>query len=214
MYRIATQQDIPGIVRLWQQAFGETPVLPEAPCFVAEQDGQVVGMLHALPQIFLSGKAYKAAYLYAIATEKAYRGRGICRSLMAYAEQTLDVDCCILVPARESLFRFYEALGYETAFYRHKTSFPGGEEISREDYLLLREQLLRHTPHMVYEDLHYAQKIYGLKFYRTKSGIAAASEEFTAEVLPRDLGGAPCGMIKWLHKGETFQNGYLGFTLE
>ena len=214
MYRIATKQDIPGIAALWQQAFHETPLLPDFPCFVAEYGGKIVAMVHAWMQKLQAGKTYTAAYLYAVATDKAFRGQGICRGLMAYAEKTLDADCCILVPAESSLFDFYEALGYETAFLRNKTSFPGGEEISMEEYLQRREVLLSATAHVVYDDLSYAQSIYGLRFYRTDTGICAASEHFTAENLPADLGHSPCGMIKWLRKGEPIQNGYLGFTLE
>lgn len=214
MYRIATKQDIPGIAALWQQAFHETPLLPDGPCFVAEQDGRVVAMVHVLMQKVQAQKTYTAAYLYAVATDEAFRGRGICRELMAYAERTLDADCCILVPAHKSLFSFYEKLGYRTAFTRNKTSFPGGNEISMEEYLLRREVLLSATAHVVYDDLHYAQRIYGLRFYKTACGIAAASDSFTAENLPDDLGDTPCGMIKWLRQEQPIQNGYLGFTLE
>ena len=214
MYRLATEKDIPGIIALWQEAFHETPILPDGVCYVAQLDGQVAAMLHALPQTLRLGRDYKAYYLYAVATKKAYRGQGLCRNLMAYAEAQLPADCCILVPATESLFGFYEALGYRTAFTRNKTSFRGGEEISMEDYLTLREELLRRTPHVVYHDLSYPQRLYDLKFYKTSTGICAASDRFTAERLPEDLGTAPCGMIKWRAAGEEVCGAYLGFTLE
>ena len=213
MYRIATEKDIPGITQLWQEAFHETPVLPDCISFVGEEDGEVVCMLHALPQMLKARHDHKAYYLYAIATKKAYRGRGLCRSLMAYAEQTLDADCCVLVPASESLFDFYGSLGYETAFTRHRSQFAGGEEISQGEYLALREQLLP-MAHMVYDDLSYAQKIYGLTFYRTPTGICAASDGFTAERIPEDLSDAPYGMLKWLRSAEPVQNAFLGFSLE
>lgn len=214
MYRLATKQDIPGITALWQEAFHETPILPDCDCFVAELDGRIVGMLFAMPQKLKSKALYKAVYFYAVATKEEYRGRGICRALMAYAEAHTDADCCVLVPASESLFDFYEKLGYKTAFYRKKTPFPGGAEISMEEYLLLREQLLSEEVHMVYDDLRYAQRIYGLKFYKTAGGICAASEAHTAETLPEDLGGKRYGMIKWLREEEAFQDAYLGFALD
>jgi len=82
-----------------------------------------------------------------------------------------------------------------------------------EAYLEKRERLLT-MPHVVYEDLSYAQKIYGLKFYETIDGICAASEHFTAENLPQDLGDTPCGMIKWLRNEESMEKAYLGFALD
>lgn len=213
MYRLATTEDIPGIVSLWQQAFHETPVLPDGLCFVAETDGQIAAMLHALPQMLRGKGDHKAYYLYAVATRKEYRRQGLCRGLMAYAEAQLDADCLMLVPAETSLFAYYEALGYKSAFYRNKTPFSGGEEISMAQYLHLREQLLS-VPHVVYDDLGYAQRIYGLKFYKTPTGICARSESFTAETLPEDVGGKPYGMIKWLRDEEPLKAAYLGFGLE
>lgn len=213
MYRLARNEDIPGICELWREAFHEEPTLPSCDCFVAEEAGNIAGMLFAMPQKLKIGQLHKAVYFYAIATLKAYRGRGICRDLMAYAEKMVDADCCMLVPASKELFDFYGKLGYKTAFYRNKIPFSQGTEISMEEYLEKREQLLT-IPHVVYDDLSYAQTIYNLKFYETIDGICAASEHFTAENLPRDLGDIPCGMIKWLRKEEPFDHGYLGFTLE
>ena len=213
MYRLARKEDIPGICELWREAFHEEPTLPDCDCFVAEQDGNIAGMLFSMPQKLKIEQLHKAVYFYAIATLKAYQGRGICRKLMAYAEKSVDADCCMLVPASESLFDFYGTLGYETAFYRNKTAPLKGQELSMEAYLEKRERLLT-IPHVVYDDLSYAQKIYGLKFYETIDGICAASEHFTAENLPHDLGDTPCGMIKWLKNEEPFDNAYLGFTLE
>lgn len=214
MYRLAEKQDLPGILALWQEAFHETPILPECTSFVAECDGQVAAMVHALPQLLRAQTDCKAAYLYAIATKKEYRGRGLCRGLMAYAERMLDADCCVLVPAEERLFSFYESLGYKTAFFRSRTQGEAAAELSMAEYLRRREALLRHTPHMVYEDLSYAQRLYGLKFYETKEGITAKSLTYTAETLPGDQGGAPYGMIKWLRGERPMEKAYLGFSLE
>lgn len=213
MYRIATEKDIPGIVQLWREAFHETPVLPDCISFVAQIDGVIAGMLHALPQVLRGSADHKAAYLYAIATKEQYRGQGICRGLMAYAELTLDADCCVLVPANDGLFDFYRELGYETAFTRSRTHFTGGTPVTMEEYLRLREQLLP-VPHMVYDELSYAQRIYGLTFYKTPTGCCAASEHFTCERIPEDLSCAPYGMIKWLRNEEPIRNAFLGFSLE
>lgn len=212
-YRLAAGQDIPGITALWEEAFHETPVLPDGACYVAQTGSEIVGMLFALPQTLKAETEHKAVYFYAIATKEAYRGRGICRNLMAYAERHVDADCCMLVPASDSLFSFYKSLGYETVFFKERTPFAGGTEISMTRYLAKREAFLP-LPHVVYDDLSYAQKIYGLRFYETSDGICAASDNLTAENLPHDLGTRPHGMIKWLKNEEAFTNGYLGFALD
>ena len=153
-----------------------------------------------------------------MATLPEFRGRGLQRQLSSYAEKVMAErggEFCCLVPAEESLFRFYEKQGYVVAFTRTRTVFPGGEPISAADYVRLRAQILT-VPHMVYDlrMLEYAAEVYGLTFYRTATGIAAAGEHYTAEVLPEDAGGAPFAMIKWLAAEKPLKNAYLGLPLE
>ena len=79
--------DIPALKALWKQAFGDTDaeidsffktVYPEATGFCAEEDGAVIAMLFALPLTLAHGEeTQKAAYLYAVATDEAFRGRGV-----------------------------------------------------------------------------------------------------------------------------------------
>ena len=139
---------------------------------------------------------------------------------MAFAEDDLrkrGFACCVLTPGELGLFDFYESLGYGIAFTRARTLFSGGTPISLTEYLTRREQLLQ-VPHMVYDrqTLIYAADIYGLTFYETAGGIAAAAPCYTAEVLPQDSEGArfAYGMIKWLETPRTLQDAYLGFALE
>jgi len=71
---------------------------------------------------------------------------------------------------------------------------------------------------MVYDraTLAYAADVYGLTFYETDTGIAAAAPRYTAEMLPEDTEGTrfAYGMIKWLDEPRELQNAYLGFALE
>ena len=223
-FRIANPADVPGIAALWQEAFGDSrdaveqffESFPDCRSFVAECDGVIVSMVHALPQMLSPDTP--AAYIYAVATAKERRGQGLCRQLMTFAEEDLrekGFSLCVLTPGEPSLFRFYESLGYETAFYRSRNPFPGGEEISLEAYAALREKFLT-APHVVYDEntLRYAQSVYGLRFYRTETGIAAAGDRYTAEVLPEDVNGGPYAMAKWLLNSQTLPKAYLGFGLE
>jgi len=226
MLRMANTADLSGIILLWQEAFGDSEQavrfffrsFPNCLSYVAEEDGAVVSMVHALPQI--CSPDIPAAYIYAVATAKTHRGKGLCRRLMAHAEKDLKARgfaCCVLTPGEPGLYAYYENLGYRTAFARRRTPFPGGKSISLEEYMLRREKLLQ-EPHMIYDKtvLSYAASVYGLTFYETDRGVAAASPCYTAEVLPEDLEGerVSCGMIRQLagHASETL--GYLGFALE
>lgn len=226
MFRIAEKQDRPGMIALWQEAFGDGQKqvedffqsFPNCLSYVAEEDGRILSMVHALPQILRAEDDLQAAYVYAVATAKDARGRGLCTGLMSFAEDDLrrsGFACTALTPGEPSLFGFYEKLGYETVFFRSRTAFGGGREVSAADYARLRKD---HLPvaHMVYDvrTLEYARNIYGLRFYETSGGCAAAGASYTAEVLPDDCGGAPHAMVKWLRREKPLKEAYLGFSLE
>ena len=224
MLRIAQPEDLPSLTALWEEAFGDSPnavarfyeAFPRCRCYAAEAEGQVVSMVNVLPQTL--SPDLPAAYVYAVATAQTHRNRGLCRALMSFAEENLKQQgfaCTVLTPGEPELFRFYENLGYEAAFIRNRTAFPGGVPVSIEAYAVLREKLLT-VPHMVYDlpTLEYAANAYGLTFYQTETGIAAAGEHYTAEVLPEDVGGKPFAMVKWLTEPKPLQNAYLGMALE
>lgn len=227
-YRPAYGADRPAMAALWQQVFGDSPetirafydAFPQCRAVVAENKaGDVVAVVHVLPQTLALDRGPRpVAYLYAVATRPDYRGRGICRGLMAFCEALLarlGYALAILTPAEPSLFGYYGSMGYETAFFRRRTPFPGGREIGWEEYHRRREALLT-EPHITYGPEYYAylQQAYGIRFYETDDGIAAAAEGYTGEVLPQDLGGAPFAMAKWLISPRPFPPGYLGFALE
>lgn len=224
MFFLAEQSHREGIISLWSETFGDSreavegffAAFPHCISYVAVENGQVVAMAHALPQLLSPDT--KAAYLYAVATDKNHRGRGLCRTLMAFAETDLKArgfGACVLTPGEPSLFRFYENLGYQTEFFRHRTAFEGGSPISLQEYARRRETLVT-VPHMVYDEatLTYAQQLYGLTFYETPTGIAAAGAAYTAEVLPEDMGGEPFAMVKWLTNPRSISDGFLGLSLE
>jgi len=226
MLRSATKSDLPGILVLWQEAFGDSPEsvsyffksFPNCISYVTEEDGEIVSMVHALPQTL--SPDLPAAYVYAVATLRSHRGRGLCRDLMAFAEADLrsrGFACCVLAPAELGLFDYYETMGYRVAFTRRRVPFSGGSPISLTAYLTKREQMLEEA-HMVYDRaaLVYAADVYGLTFYETTTGIAAAAPHYTAEVLPEDTAGSrfAYGMIKWLAEPRPLKNAYLGFALE
>lgn len=157
-------QDLPRLMALWQEAFGDTP---EETAFyfhyrhrhenmlVFESANTVHGMLSLLPvKLVFNGREWPARYIFAVATAFDSRGRGISSALLEEAHrQSLEAGCAatLLVPAEASLFGYYQKRGYETAFHIAEKEFfkeilNGSQEAARlepcgaEDYLAIRNQ--------------------------------------------------------------------------
>ena len=117
------------LTALWRSCFPDSEAVVETfwrkteghlLAFAALDGETPVSMLCALPAALIDdcGEALRAVYLYAVCTAPAYRRRGLCAALLAYAENELrDYDACMLVPDGEAMFRYYEKRGYRTAFY-------------------------------------------------------------------------------------------------
>lgn len=119
-----TPAQIPGLKALWQEAFGDPEEFLTAffikgfspcRCRCITEEGHIKAALYWF-DCTLQGQKY--AYLYAVATVKSDRGRGLCTALMEDTHALLRSSGyagVILVPGERSLFRFYERLGYQTA---------------------------------------------------------------------------------------------------
>ena len=112
---------LPELRNLWKEAFGDTDAYLDlffgtgyspTRCRCVTEEGHVAAALYWL-DVFCDGQ--KMAYIYAVATGKAYRGRGLCRMLM---EDTHNVLCsrgvygAVLSPGDAGLARMYGTLGY------------------------------------------------------------------------------------------------------
>jgi ribosomal protein S18 acetylase RimI-like enzyme len=68
----------------------------------------------------------KCAYIYGVATDEKYRGRGFMSKIFDEIEISVKKNCkdtvlfLYLVPASENLFLMYEKLGFQTGFYLEK----------------------------------------------------------------------------------------------
>lgn len=142
--------------RLWKQAFGDTDQFLDSfftfgfspdRCRQITIDGKVVSALYWFDCSF-SGK--RIAYLYAVATDKAFRGQGLCRILMEDTHRhlkALGYEGAFLVPVASDLFSFYEQLGYRVcSSIREFTCKASGTAslrfITAEDYIRLRSKYL------------------------------------------------------------------------
>lgn len=148
--------DIHALRTLWKQAFGDsdsfldsffaTGYSPDR-CRALTVDGQLAAALYWFD---CSWNDQPVAYLYAIATDEAFRGQGLCKALMADTHrhlQQLGYQGAILVPAEHSLFSFYERLGYRTCGYVREFTAEAGKptqlrKLDVAEYAKLRRQYL------------------------------------------------------------------------
>ena len=149
--------DIPKLRTLWHEVFGdsdafldaffETAFSPDRAMAVYVND-KIVSMLY-----WFSCECWgkPMAYIYAVATDATYRGRGICRRLMECTHQKLSRDGyvgAILVPSEKSLFDFYGKMGYKTATYINKFTCKPSDvaleltPIKTDEYEMLRKAYL------------------------------------------------------------------------
>jgi len=150
-------QSTSALHRLWKQAFGDTDDYIQSffrfgfhpdRCLCAYQDSQLAAALYWFD---CSCEGQRFAYLYAVATDTAFRGQGICRALIAYTHrhlQDLGYAGAILVPGSKALFGMYEKFGYRCfggikKFSRAAAQLPFPVRIvTQEEYTKLRRQLL------------------------------------------------------------------------
>lgn len=196
---------VPALVDLWMEAFGEEKeavlpffreIFPLCRAWQAEEDGALCAMAYALPQPVTDGKCrLPAAYLYAVATKKEYRGKGIASRLLQEMEQSLRDEGfagLLLVPANPGLFSFYEKLGLVPFSFRGWVTVTAGageaETCTPEEYLALREEFLQNTPHNVPP----AAVLNHLELFRWQGGCGAAERTEGGTVF-RELLGDPIG---------------------
>ena len=189
------KENIPALTHLWADSFGDpesfiakffrTGYAPER-SLLAEENGQLLAALYWFDCLW-EGK--KVAYLYAIATDSAFRGKGICTALMQHAHQHLQT-CgyagALLVPADEALERFYSKMGYRQLPLSQVPQLQtptASEKITPAEYLHLREQFLpkggvQHTA----AAMEYLSTF--ACFYRNDAGISCGDPTYPLEYLP------------------------------
>ncbi len=112
---------IPLLKNLWAEAFGDSPAYIDlffsaaySPnrCLCITEGAEVLAAAHWL-RCQQADRQY--AYIYAVATAKVHRGRGLCRRLMSAIHERLAAEGfagAILVPGDNSLPQMYANMGY------------------------------------------------------------------------------------------------------
>ena len=150
-------EQIPQLRSLWKEAFGDEDAFldlffdngfsPDR-CRCVTLEGQVAAALYWLN---CQCNGQKIAYLYAVATRKSCRGKGLCAALMADTHSLLTqmgYAGAVLVPGDAGLFRLYGKIGYETCSAITEISCSAGakpvplEAVGPEEYARLRRELL------------------------------------------------------------------------
>ena len=204
---------IPGLRNLWKKAFGDTDEFLDlffstayAPdrCRCIAEGEEAQSVLYWF-DCYLDEE--KIAYIYAVATDPACRGRGLCRTVM---EDTMEVlrsrgyAGAILLPQEEWLIAMYAGMGFEPCTTVTEKWFPAGEEISacqidETEYALLRREYLPQGG--VIQEGENMQFLAGMaKFYKGADFIAAVSTDGEELWCPELLGNIDSfpGLVKML----------------
>ncbi len=150
-------KDISALRSLWKEAFEDSDEFLDMffstaysyeRCLATFIDDELAGALYIF-DCELNGK--KIAYIYAVATAKKHRGKGVCQALMHYTHDYLKKNgytAAILVPGSRELFAFYEKSGYKTCGFleefecKKRKGNLKPEEITAKEYMSLRHKFL------------------------------------------------------------------------
>lgn len=147
---------IPGLRGLWKKAFGDTDefldlffaaAYDHRRCRCIAEDGKVQAALYWF-DCELEGR--KLAYIYAVATDPQYRGRGLCRRLMADTMDRLreaGYEGALLLPQEPWLIKMYAGMGFAPCTRVTEQWFPAGKaievrQVDAEEYAALRRRFL------------------------------------------------------------------------
>ncbi len=151
MMQLANKEDIPEIIKIWQESFGDSEkeimdffqafsgkmriCVWKENTFIAGQLILLPVYLHYAPQIEkYSNKKIKqrieAEYLYAVATKSEYRKKGIGTRLLSAVSHMLlsENKVAVLVPADENVRMFYEKRGFLKCYNQEKLVVEAGNE--------------------------------------------------------------------------------------
>lgn len=146
-----------GLRALWKEAFGDSDEFLDTFFSTAYSkkrsrcitiDGDVAAALYFFDCEY---REKRFAYIYAVATSKIHRGKGLCHKLMEDTHTYLaekGYDGALLVPAEKELFDLYKNMGYEICSYVDEFTCDKADdaievkEISKEEYSKLRKCFL------------------------------------------------------------------------
>lgn len=183
-----------GLRRLWKEAFGDSDAFLDGfwdtafaydRCRCITLEGEIAAALYWLD---CRCDGVPMAYIYAVATAKVHRGKGLCRALMEDTHshlRALGYAGCILVPGQKELFSMYEKMGYACFSGMDERTVEAAapvtlREIDAEEYAALRKACL--PPHGVVQDGIAFLASYA-RLYAGEDFLLAATPEMGLELL-------------------------------
>lgn len=154
---IPEKSQIPQLLSAWKEVFGEFGRFWEdfleagfsrQRCLCLTEDEEILATLTWM-DCWLEEQ--KLAYVYAVMTTPAHRGRGLCRQLMAQTHQHLKKQgyaSALLVPADEDLQKMYRSMGYRNGTRLREFSCQAGETgaslnpLTAEEFAVHRREFL------------------------------------------------------------------------
>ena len=211
-FREYRTDDLPALKTLWVRVFGDPPELVDdffrllpgmGSCFVAEEGGRLHAMASVITgfQLLVPGQAQKnCAYLYAVATEEAARGRGLGAAVSRGAAQLgrkAGAEILCTLPAEHSLYDWYwdilslRHVSSRTLFY--SDALPEREPLSSAEYGSRREALLHGSPHVALnrDALEFQERLsasYGGGMFASGESVFCGYADGGAWVIPEWLG--------------------------
>ena len=192
----------PALMELWQVAFGDTPAFIHrffetayvpSRCRCVTVAGELAAALYWFD---VACEGQKMAYIYAVATAPAWRGRGLCRKLMADTHACLAQDGyhgALLVPEGETLRRMYRSFGYKNCTTLREFAATAGDAplaltpLHREDFARLRRELLPHGA-LLQENENLAYLETFAQFYAGEGCLAVLTQNGNQVFCPEILG--------------------------
>lgn len=129
----AKKEYMPQIKDLWEKIFDDGTegfseflfsVTDLEDIYIVIEDEKVVSMLIAVTEVVYKDK--KGFYLYSACTEPDYRNRKFMQKLVDFAcedQKTKGREFCILEPATDSLFDFYQKIGFDNILSLKKCDY-------------------------------------------------------------------------------------------
>lgn len=185
------------LIELWHNVFGDSYSYIELIfnkkyedsilCFAELEDGEAISAFYLLKnKLYYNSKIYNGFYLYAAATDKKSRGKGVMAKLINEAQlycKENGYDFISLVPSEESLYGYYSRFCFVNSMYsfsQNRTDSDFFSTVSSDVYYSLRKKYC--TDHIVFDEkafMYAAESLNaaGYKFYSNDKSIFIKNSE-------------------------------------
>ena len=207
------KDDIPAMRALWQRVFDEREAYLDAffsligdiggAAVATDEGGTLIGAAYALTgyELLSGAESPHVGYIYAVAVDESFRGRGIGAALTKCAGEICREREAVIVttlPAEESLYAWYEkSIGTKHVLRREEKRVPARQtvdimKLTGTEYMLWRENLLRgkahiHLSHPMLETQRALCEAYDGGLYASSDGIFAAYRDGEQLIVPEIL---------------------------